>query len=144
MFKSMNVLFTSRHNLTEEQLNDLCNLFSGVKLNIETENVTYQSKSRDAIPQLANVCKQKHTDVLIGVFPAHIAASIATSSTNDYGETRIFDGFAQKIIVLVPVSEAVFAEEDGKPRGFKHSHFEVIAGFDLISRAGLNPYKFVS
>ena len=144
MSKSLNVLFTSRHNLTKEQQIDLQNLFECVKLNIETQNVTYKTKSSDALPQLVSICKEKDIKVLIGVFPAHIAASIATSSTYDYGETRIFDGLAQKVIVLVPVSEAVKAEEDGKPRGFKHSHFEVIAGFDLISREGLDPYKFVS
>lgn len=144
MSKSLNVLFTSRHNMTEDQTNDLQNLFEGFQLNIKTLNVTYKTRGNFALSQLIDLCKEEKTHVLIGVFPAHIAAKIAVASTYDYGDLRVFDGLAQKIIVLVPVSEAVFAEEDGKPRGFKHSHFEVIAGFDLISRFGADDCKFVS
>lgn len=141
--KTLNVLFTSRHSLTTDQTNDLNNLFAGFELKVETQNVTYLTKGRDAYVQLATICKEKQVDVLIGVFPAHIAANIAVTNTYDYGELRVFDGLNRKTIVLVPVSEAVPATEDGKPRGFKHSHFEVIAGFDLVSRMGLDPYKFI-
>jgi hypothetical protein len=141
--KSLNVLFTSRHQLTQEQCDDLDRLFTGFELNLKTQNVTYATKGGNAYKQLALLCKDENIDVLIGVFPAHIAANIAVTNTYDYGELRVFDGVNQKTIVLAPVSEAVFAEEDGKPRGFRHSHFEVIAGFDILSRIGADPYKFV-
>jgi hypothetical protein len=106
------ILWLSRHNMTQEQKEQLVALF--VEENqlvgdaeIVSINATFSADSMSAVAEIHALLKEHDTHLLSGVFPAHIAARLCEQSYR----------------VALPVSVPVFAE-DGQQRGFCHSHFE--------------------
>lgn len=126
------VLWLSRHQMTEDQKNDLAQrltaLDGGQKilpsdLEIISKNVTFPAHSQDAVKLIRSLVEDlpvnssKHWEykVVTGVFPSHIAARISQMNLN---------GVEYFIPVSVP-APAVEGEERGG--GFVHSHWEAIA-----------------
>jgi hypothetical protein len=103
------VLWLSRHEMSDEQKDDIAHIIGGAEL--VTMNVTYPAHSDDAVAEITALARARNCRWVCGVFPAHIAAAFARRQ-----------GW-QALRVLVPVSIPVAAVE-GQARGFTHSHWE--------------------
>lgn len=123
MSNSRKVLWVSRHPMSDEQRSSL---FTAIKasynhkfappmpesIEVTSVNVTLPAYSLDAEVVIEDLLAQHGCDVLTGVFPAHVAARIATRKNGKY-------------LAYVPVSVPVAAQH-GETRGFEHSHWEGI------------------
>ena len=102
-------LWLSRHDMSAEQKDDIAEAIGGVE--VVTMNVTYPAHSDDAVAEITALARARNCRVVLGVFPAHIAAAFARRQ-----------GW-QALRVFVPVSVPVAATES-QARGFTHSHWE--------------------
>lgn len=109
------VVFVSRHEVSPEQKEAIVSKFGEVE--IECRNVVLHS------PQdIREIVGNDGVEAVIAVFPAWMVAGIAY----EYGFCSPDHEWANG--VFIPVSIPVPAGDDGKPRGFQHSHFVNMAG----------------
>lgn len=103
-------LWLSRHEMSAEQKESIVRgQFAGIT--VVSSNVTYPAYSDEAVEEITALARARNCRMVLGVFPAHIAAAFARRQ-----------GW-QALRVFVPVSVPVAAAE-GQTRGFTHSHWE--------------------
>ena len=95
------VLWLSRHPMTAEQQSALAHQLLLEDMKIVTVNVTFVAKGSEAWRQIRNLCADYHTNIVAGVFPAHIVAAA-------YRESIKFGGYQN----LNAVAEYLMKEVD--------------------------------
>jgi hypothetical protein len=89
-------------------------------LEIESLNVVFSDVPQEALWDIAALAYKAEAKVVLGVFPAHIAAELAVQSYNPARDNSL-PNFGE-LLIGIPVAKPVFAE-DGTPRGFSHLRY---------------------